>query len=205
MKDAAKSRSAARICKHRPEKTGTAAAFRFVFDSLFKFGLNAHKAHRRFSVLVCNSCALFLERTRDPASLLTPGLKRDTTTMARSLLQMLDLPAAPTAEPLALLVGLAADDVPAGAAPLTSARLESLPFILLHAALAMAPWVRCVVSPLVNEQFDAMDLALELDAAAYRGHYFIMAPPLPRPDIIRRELRQIAPQVEIDLLPRVWH
>lgn len=106
---------------------------------------------------------------------------------------------------MVLLVGLAASELPAAAAPLNTARLESLPYILLHAALALAPWADCVVSPLVSAQFDAMDLAYELEAAGYRGHYFIIAPPLPRPDIIRRELSRIAPQVEIDLLPRVWH
>ncbi|MGC9370138.1 MAG: hypothetical protein ACP5DX_11420 [Paracoccaceae bacterium] len=124
--------------------------------------------------------------------------------MARAAPQLF-LPATPTPEPMALLVGLAADDLPGGTAPLKSVRMESLPFILLHAALALAPWADCVVSPLVAEQFDALDLARELDAAGYRGQYFIIAPPLPRPDLIRRELAAIAPQVEIELLPQVWH
>ena len=125
--------------------------------------------------------------------------------MARSLLQILDLPAAPTAEPMALLIGLDKSDLPGATAPLVSARLETLPYILLHAALATAPWVDCVVSPLVSRHFDAVDLARELEAVGYRGHYFVMAPPLPRPDIIRRELCQTAPRLKIDLLPRVWH
>jgi len=124
--------------------------------------------------------------------------------MARAAPQ-LHLPTAPTPEPIALLVGLSATELPVGAAPLKSIRTETLPFILLHAALALAPWVDCIISPLMSEHFDALDLARELDAAGYRGQYLIVAPPLPRPDLIRRELSAIAPDVGIELLPQVWH
>ncbi|WP_212523186.1 hypothetical protein [Actibacterium sp. MT2.3-13A] len=125
--------------------------------------------------------------------------------MSRRLSQLLDLPATPPAEPMVLLVGLTAGDLPGRHGPLRSARLETLPYILLHAALALAPWADCVVSPLVSDQFDALDLAWELEAAGYRGRYYVVAPPLPRADLVLRELNEIAPRVQVEFLPRVWH
>lgn len=106
-------------------------------------------------------------------------------------------------EQLSLLVGLAANELPPGYAPHGAALVESLPYILLHAALARAPMTDHVVSPLVCEHFDAMDLASELESVGFEGTYTVIVPPLPRPDIVRRELCQIAPRVDIDLQIRV--
>lgn len=109
------------------------------------------------------------------------------------------------ADPLALLVGMSRSELPRGHGLWSGLQSESLPYILLHAALARAPWADYVVSPLVSEHFDALDLALELDRAGYTGRYVVIAPKVPRPDIIRREIRQIAPRLTVEVITRCFN
>jgi hypothetical protein len=104
--------------------------------------------------------------------------------------------------PLALMIGFGPGERPEIGMPFSGARCEPLPFALLHAALACAPWADYVVSPLVAEQFDAMDLAHQLSIGGYRGRYVVVTPALPDPAIIRREIAQICPGLEVDLIPR---
>lgn len=109
------------------------------------------------------------------------------------------------AEPLALVVGMMLEELPQKETSLSNARLETLPYTLLHAALASVPWADCVISPMVSEYFDAMDMATELCLAGFTGTYMVVIPPLPRPDIVRRELCQICPNLNIELVPRTPH
>lgn len=111
----------------------------------------------------------------------------------------------PAAEPLALLVGMNAADLPVRKGAFTDVRTETLPYALIHAALATAPWVDFVISPLVSEQFDAFDLASELMRGGYRGTYLVVIPRLPRPEIIRRELAQLCPGLKVDLIHQAPH
>lgn len=116
--------------------------------------------------------------------------------------QMLTLPDAALTEPLALAVGFSGDDLYPFGGRLSDTRVEYLPLMLIHAALARAPWAETVITPLVAEHFDAMDMAAELALADYRGTLVVVVPPLPRPAIIQRELAAICPGVHIELWTR---
>ncbi|TCO69734.1 hypothetical protein [Rhodovulum euryhalinum] len=108
----------------------------------------------------------------------------------------------PIAPSLALLVGFQRNEHPELCMPFSGARCETLPYALLHAALACAPWAEYVVSPLVSDQFDALDLAAQLSLAGYRGRYVVVTPPLPAPNVIRQELEQLCPGLKVELIPR---
>ncbi len=100
---------------------------------------------------------------------------------------------------------MVSDDLPQYGAVSNQLRLEYLPFALIHAALAKAPLAECVISPLVADQFDALDLAAELGRADYAGTYKVIIPALPQPEIIRRELAQAASGVKVELIQRAPH
>ncbi|SFI78248.1 hypothetical protein [Celeribacter neptunius] len=57
-----------------------------------------------------------------------------------------------------------------------------------------------VIAPAMGNTFDCLDLARLLQAAEFKGAYRILAGDLPRPDIIRAELRTLYPQLSCDLL-----
>ncbi|SIO19786.1 hypothetical protein SAMN05444722_0790 [Rhodovulum sp. ES.010] len=103
---------------------------------------------------------------------------------------------------VALLVGFGGESRPELGMPFAHARCERLPFALLHAALACAPETDFVASPLVCRQFDALDMATQLALAGYRGRYVVVTPALPAPGIIRQEIRQLCPGLEVELIPR---
>ena len=106
---------------------------------------------------------------------------------------------------LSLVVGMPLQDVPQNRGSLQGAQLEYLPFTLIHAALTRVPMVETIVAPLVSEQFDALDLAEELDRAGYRGRLMIVAPRLPRPEMIKRELSSICPNVKVQIATPATH
>jgi len=56
-----------------------------------------------------------------------------------------------------------------------------------------------VVSPLMGGLFDAIELAELLDTLGFEGRYVVLAPPLPCPDIIRRDIIGAAPGLQIEL------
>jgi hypothetical protein len=57
-----------------------------------------------------------------------------------------------------------------------------------------------VISPAISSQFDCLDLAEFLSAARYKGAYRVIARGLPRPEIIRNELRSFYPELDFDML-----
>ena len=57
-----------------------------------------------------------------------------------------------------------------------------------------------VLSPLVSETFDCIDLADALAGAGFRGRYRAFATQIPDPDLIRREIRAIAPEIDFDII-----
>jgi hypothetical protein len=57
-----------------------------------------------------------------------------------------------------------------------------------------------VLSPLLARSFDCIDLAQILEAVGFEGAYRAMTPPLPAPDLVRREIRSLCPGVNFDLL-----
>ncbi|EPX86147.1 hypothetical protein ruthe_00956 [Rubellimicrobium thermophilum DSM 16684] len=74
------------------------------------------------------------------------------------------------------------------------ARFEDLSADLLH---ALKPDL--VLSPLMGEDFDALDVAQRLDALGYAGRYRALTNPVPDPDAIRAEMRSVAPDLDFDL------
>ncbi|WP_322892514.1 MULTISPECIES: hypothetical protein [unclassified Yoonia] len=57
-----------------------------------------------------------------------------------------------------------------------------------------------IISPLVATGFDAVDVARRLRAAAFAGRYCAVVDDVPNPEIIRQEIRSIAPELDFDLL-----
>ncbi|MBL3568430.1 hypothetical protein DSD19_11030 [Rhodovulum sp. BSW8] len=118
---------------------------------------------------------------------------------------------APHAEPgpgrggMALLIGFDRVDQPEIGMPFASARVERLPYGLVQAALSSVQSVDMVVSPLLTEQFDAMDLATQLELGGYRGLYVVVTPVVPNPEIIRREIAALCPGITVQLIPRARH
>lgn len=57
-----------------------------------------------------------------------------------------------------------------------------------------------IMSPLLSGSFDAVDVAEKLNAARFRGMYRVVADNLPDPEIIHRDIRAAAPDLDFDLL-----
>lgn len=57
-----------------------------------------------------------------------------------------------------------------------------------------------ILSPTLCASFDCLDLATLLNMLGFRGRYRAMSPNLPNPDLIRREVRQNAPNVDFDFI-----
>ncbi|ARE38433.1 hypothetical protein RGUI_0292 [Rhodovulum sp. P5] len=106
---------------------------------------------------------------------------------------------------LALLIGFQTDQNADIGTRFSAERCENVPFALLHAALSCVPNAEYVVSPLFGEDFDAMDLAIELANVGYKGRYLVMTPFLPDPAIILCEIRANCPGVAVELIPASRH
>jgi hypothetical protein len=57
-----------------------------------------------------------------------------------------------------------------------------------------------VISALIGEGFDAIDVARRLRDLDYRGPYRALSHPLPRPGLITAEVRAAAPDLDFDLV-----
>jgi hypothetical protein len=63
------------------------------------------------------------------------------------------------------------------------------------------PRPELVVSALMGEEFDVVDVATRLSNLGYVGRYrAVMKQPLPDPDMVHDEVRQVAPQIDFGLL-----
>jgi hypothetical protein len=60
--------------------------------------------------------------------------------------------------------------------------------------------VDMVLSPMVGDGFDCLDVAQLLFARGYNGRYRVMAPNLPNPGIIRQEVRTLCPGLDFDIV-----
>lgn len=56
-----------------------------------------------------------------------------------------------------------------------------------------------VLAPLLSRSFDCVDLAARLYDAHYQGRYRIMAPQLPKPDLVLAEIRSLFPGLDVDV------
>jgi len=57
-----------------------------------------------------------------------------------------------------------------------------------------------ILSPLVSEQFDVLDLVVALDGMNYDGRIRALTPPLPNKEIILREVGILCPSLDFDIL-----
>lgn len=57
-----------------------------------------------------------------------------------------------------------------------------------------------VLSPLMSSEFDCVELAHRLVSSGFGGRYRAFAEDIPRPDLVRREVRRSFPGLDFDLL-----
>ena len=57
-----------------------------------------------------------------------------------------------------------------------------------------------IVSPVVANTFDCIDLVQKLLELGYRGVYRAIAQQMPNPEIVRREVRALHPALDFDIL-----
>lgn len=58
-----------------------------------------------------------------------------------------------------------------------------------------------ILSPLVGDDFDVMEVATRLSELGYKGRYRAISQDVPNIDMIRNEVRTHAPELDFDLLP----
>ncbi len=76
-----------------------------------------------------------------------------------------------------------------------------LPIDQVDAALIQTLQPDIVLSPLLTGGFDCIDLAQILAEAGFQGAYRAVAPDLPSPFVIQREIRALCPMLDFDLVP----
>jgi len=57
-----------------------------------------------------------------------------------------------------------------------------------------------VVAPAISAHFDCLELAAFLSSADYKGLFRVIAKDLPRPEIVRTEVRQHYPHLDFDII-----
>ncbi|AML52673.1 hypothetical protein RC74_16635 [Falsihalocynthiibacter arcticus] len=56
-----------------------------------------------------------------------------------------------------------------------------------------------ILTPLLGQGFDALDLAVILEQYKYKGRFRALCPKLPNPDLVMREIQSLCPSVDFDL------
>lgn len=106
----------------------------------------------------------------------------------------------PGAPPRAARTVLVVDEHPVAAARAALAapgRVLAVPFARLDAALLASVLPDRVLTGLVAEGFDAMDVAERLQALGYGGELWVVCPPLPDLPLVRRELTAAFPALSV--------
>lgn len=57
-----------------------------------------------------------------------------------------------------------------------------------------------IMSPLLSTGFDCIDLAEVLSGVGYEGRYRVVTKRLPKPNVVIREISQLCPKLDFDLL-----
>lgn len=81
--------------------------------------------------------------------------------------------------------------------------LEGFQFLDFHELNEMVISMKApdiILSPLVADEFDAVDIAAKLISYRFEGRYRAIADDVPDASLIRREVRQFAPDLDFDLL-----
>ncbi len=87
-----------------------------------------------------------------------------------------------------------------GSATGTSTHLETVEWHDLDQLMLTMIEPDLVVSPLVSDDFDCVDLAFRLTRLGYRGRYVALTEGLPHPAIVRREVRSLCPHLDFDIV-----
>jgi hypothetical protein len=103
-------------------------------------------------------------------------------------------------ERMTLLVGEYAHAQGAGTIMPTSSAVFYLDFKDLNADVLQAVNPDLVMSPVIATTFDCLELAKFLEQTGFCGQYRVMLEDIPRPDIICREIRQLHPKVDFDVV-----
>lgn len=73
-------------------------------------------------------------------------------------------------------------------------------FESLADCLAARPRPTAILSVLIGNGFDAVDIAGELYRSGYQGQYRALASAIPAPNLIMREVAQVAPGLDFDII-----
>ncbi|MDP5084556.1 MAG: hypothetical protein NWQ23_03975 [Yoonia sp.] len=57
-----------------------------------------------------------------------------------------------------------------------------------------------ILSPLLANGFDALDIAARLQGFGFKGRYRVVAAPVPNADVVLADIRTHAPDIDFDLL-----
>lgn len=80
-----------------------------------------------------------------------------------------------------------------------AAGVEVVGWPLLAEKLSMGETIRQVFSATISHNFDCMDIAQILYRNEFRGRYRVIAPDIPKPGLIRREVAAICPGLDFDI------
>ncbi len=103
--------------------------------------------------------------------------------------RLIDLPS--SAEDRVVALECAGLIAPSGPIPLQN--VTHLMFGTLNRGVLTAHAPTIIVMPLFAGQHDALSMVETLEHFGYRGRIFVIAPPLPRPALVERELRAAGP------------
>jgi len=76
-------------------------------------------------------------------------------------------------------------------------RVLTVAFARLDAGLLARVLPDCVLTGLVGEGFDAMDVAERLQSLGYGGEFWVVCPPLPDLPLVRSELTAAFPELAV--------
>ena len=80
------------------------------------------------------------------------------------------------------------------------ADIAFIPFEDIDAQLIYTLNPSVVLSPLLSERFDCIDLANVLCEAGFTGRYRVITQPVPNPQMIRGEIRSHCPNLDFELV-----
>ena len=66
--------------------------------------------------------------------------------------------------------------------------------------LETTPRPSAILSVLIRKGFDAVDIACALHRSGYKGQYRALASNIPAPHLIKREVAQVAPGLDFEIL-----
>ena len=79
-------------------------------------------------------------------------------------------------------------------------RVKCLDFLDVTAEILHEVDPEYVLSPLLCQSFDCLDLAIVLEDAGFRGSYRVICEDLPDPTLVRREIKARCPRLDFDVV-----